>query len=176
MQPEITCTDIYGNEGGDWTGDLAGYLGVNGNISMDPLFCDPEAGVLTLRADSPCAPLHDPECGRIGAWPVGCYAPEDVAAAEAGGPRASAAPNPFTRETRISYDIPGSLVVTASILVYDPAGRLIRSLAMTASGAGEVVWDGCDDAGARVTDGIYFCKIGREGATRGSTLRLVLLR
>ena len=77
----FTCTDIYGNEGGDWTGAIAGQYGVNGNISEDPLFCDAENGVFTLRNDSPCAPFSPPnvECDLIGAWPVGCWkAPLDI--------------------------------------------------------------------------------------------------
>lgn len=63
------CCDIYGNVGGDYD-DLPGWLGVNGNICADPLFCDPAALDLSIAEDSPCAP--DGECGLIGALPVGC--------------------------------------------------------------------------------------------------------
>lgn len=70
----LSCCDIYGNTGGDWVGCLADQLGVNGNIQLDPLFCDAAAGDLRLRADSPCAPYspQNPDCDRAGAWPVGC--------------------------------------------------------------------------------------------------------
>jgi len=73
---EITCCDIYGNAGGDWVGALAGYPGIDGNISADPLFCNPGAEDFTLACDSPCAPFTppNPECDLIGAWPVGCGA------------------------------------------------------------------------------------------------------
>jgi predicted outer membrane repeat protein len=68
----LSCSDIFGNSGGDWTGDIAAQLGVNGNISEDPQYCDPEAGNYTLEADSPCAADHS-GCGlSIGAWDVGC--------------------------------------------------------------------------------------------------------
>jgi len=67
---ELSCTDIWGNPGGDWTGDLVPYQDINGNLCLDPLLCDPVNGDFHLRADSPCAPLGD--CGLIGAWPVGC--------------------------------------------------------------------------------------------------------
>lgn len=63
----VTCTDIYANAGGDWTGCIAAMAGTNGNISADPLFCDVAAGDLSLRADSPCAPASTGECGLIGA-------------------------------------------------------------------------------------------------------------
>ncbi len=71
---DITCCDIYGNTGGDWVGALAGYLGINGNISADPLFCEPGAENYMLDCSSPCAPFNpaNPECDLIGAWPVGC--------------------------------------------------------------------------------------------------------
>ncbi len=43
---------------------------MQGNISADPLFCDPAAGDLRLQEGSPCAP--GTECDLMGAWPVGC--------------------------------------------------------------------------------------------------------
>jgi hypothetical protein len=68
------CCDIYGNAGGDWVGTIAGQLGQEGNIWLDPLFCDPDNGDFTLRCTSPCAPFTPPneECDLIGAWPIGC--------------------------------------------------------------------------------------------------------
>jgi len=68
----LTCCDVFGNAGGDWTGCIADQFGVNGNIRADPEFCDLEAGDLTLAATSPCAPENNPECGLVGALPVGC--------------------------------------------------------------------------------------------------------
>jgi hypothetical protein len=53
-------------------GSVAGQLGIDGNISQDPLFCDPAGGDFTLCADSPCAADNNPACGQIGALPVGC--------------------------------------------------------------------------------------------------------
>jgi hypothetical protein len=70
----LLCSDVYGNEGGDWVGIIGDQSGINGNISEDPLFCDPENGDFTIRGDSPCAPFSPPnaECDLIGAWPVAC--------------------------------------------------------------------------------------------------------
>ncbi len=68
----LTCCDVFGNSGGDWVGCLEGQLGIGGNICEDPLFCGPGSEDFTLHADSPCAPEHNPDCGLIGAWPVGC--------------------------------------------------------------------------------------------------------
>ncbi|MCK4546467.1 MAG: right-handed parallel beta-helix repeat-containing protein [Candidatus Eisenbacteria sp.] len=72
----LTCCDVYGNEGGDWVGCFADQYGINGNISEDPLFCDPENDDYRLQPGSPCAPFSEPnpECDLIGALPVGCGA------------------------------------------------------------------------------------------------------
>lgn len=70
----LTCSDVYGNECGDWSGCIAGQNGANGNISLDPLFCghlNPEERY-SLRSDSPCAPQNNPGCGGMGALGVGC--------------------------------------------------------------------------------------------------------
>ncbi|MEZ4651375.1 MAG: right-handed parallel beta-helix repeat-containing protein, partial [Candidatus Eisenbacteria bacterium] len=71
-QANASCTDIFGNAQGDWTGCLAGQEGSNGNLSAEPHFCDPSSDDLTLAENSPCAPDANPGCGQIGAWPVGC--------------------------------------------------------------------------------------------------------
>lgn len=77
-QLSVTCTDIFGNAGGDWVNIVAGQAGVSGNLSADPEFCDLiGSGDFALRSDSPCAPGNHPDgwdCGLIGALDVGCEA------------------------------------------------------------------------------------------------------
>jgi hypothetical protein len=68
----LECCDIYGNEGGDWVGAIGYQLGIAGNISADPLFCDLAGEDYSLETDSPCALDQNPECGLIGAWPMPC--------------------------------------------------------------------------------------------------------
>jgi hypothetical protein len=73
----LSCCDLFGNTGGDWDGSIAAQYGVDGNISADPLFCDPDAGDFTLQSGSPCLYSNHPEgwiCGLIGADPIGCPA------------------------------------------------------------------------------------------------------
>ncbi len=69
--PVLTCCDIFGNEE-DYSDFFAGQLNQEGNISIDPLFCNPFFGDLHLSAVSPCAPDNAGDCGLIGALPVGC--------------------------------------------------------------------------------------------------------
>ena len=68
------CSDVYGNEGGDWVGCITYYGGINNNFSFDPLFCDSGAWNFNLCSDSPCAPLQNPDCELVGALQVGCGA------------------------------------------------------------------------------------------------------
>jgi predicted outer membrane repeat protein len=71
----LTCCDVFGNVGGDWTGFLAPQLGSDGNFSGAPEFCDGPNGNLTLSGNSPCLPGNHPDgatCGLIGALGEGC--------------------------------------------------------------------------------------------------------
>ncbi len=60
------CNDVWANESGGYSGVPVGI----GDISEDPLFCNPDAGDYHLLPESPCADA--PDCGLIGALPVGC--------------------------------------------------------------------------------------------------------
>ncbi len=79
------CSDVYGNEGGDWIYPITDQLGSNGNISQDPLFCEEHSPEFpyTLHADSPCAADNNPLCGTVGEWGVGC--PPSTGVADGGG-------------------------------------------------------------------------------------------
>ncbi|MCP4546339.1 MAG: right-handed parallel beta-helix repeat-containing protein [bacterium] len=68
----LTCCDIFGNSEGDWTADIVNQFRTEGNISADPLFCDPANDEYTLHATSPCAPENN-DCGELmGARAVAC--------------------------------------------------------------------------------------------------------
>ncbi len=65
--PTLTCCDVYGNAGGDWTGCIADQEGINGNFSEDPLFC---TDCYYLQDCSPCVEGYG--CGQIGAFGARC--------------------------------------------------------------------------------------------------------
>jgi hypothetical protein len=70
-----TCCDVFGNQGGDWVGPLAGQDGVNGNFSACPSFCHAGGGDFQLCDESPCLSGNHPDgydCSLIGAWGEGC--------------------------------------------------------------------------------------------------------
>jgi hypothetical protein len=68
---DIRCSDVFGNEGGNYGGasaDMTGPL----NVSEDPFFCDAEGGDYHLDASSPVLTPPDPSCGVMGALGVRC--------------------------------------------------------------------------------------------------------
>jgi hypothetical protein len=69
----VSCSDVYGNAGGDWSGRLAGQEGTQGNLCADPVFCDATGGNYTLSSTSPCLYAA---CGVMGAHTQGCWADE----------------------------------------------------------------------------------------------------
>ena len=124
--PIITCTDIYGNAGGDWVGSIAPLYGVDGNLWVNPLFCDAYSDTFDLAADSECLPGNN-TCGLLmGAWGAGCPPStglDDATSAVAVHP---AAPNPFGHTTALSYDLPSDGAV--SVHVFDVSGKLVRTV------------------------------------------------
>jgi len=68
----LSCCNIYGNEGGDWTGCIAVHADMNGNFSSDPLFCNMPTSDLRVEGCSPCMAGYN-TCGvDIGAQGAGC--------------------------------------------------------------------------------------------------------
>ncbi|HWR83213.1 MAG TPA: right-handed parallel beta-helix repeat-containing protein [Candidatus Deferrimicrobium sp.] len=68
----LNCTDVFGNEGGDWTDCIASQHGLMGNFSADPQFCDTTTGDLHLNHGSPCLAPNNPCLHLIGALGAGC--------------------------------------------------------------------------------------------------------
>ncbi|MBN2172092.1 MAG: right-handed parallel beta-helix repeat-containing protein [Candidatus Krumholzibacteriota bacterium] len=69
----LECCDAYGNPGGNYVYCQPDWTGINGNISLDPLFCETDDPLdYSLQDTSPCAPDNN-DCGVLmGAFPVGC--------------------------------------------------------------------------------------------------------
>jgi predicted outer membrane repeat protein len=63
-----SCNVFWENKGGH----VEGFELDPTDRIVDPLFCDAEAGDLTLHEDSPCLPENSGGCGLIGALGAGC--------------------------------------------------------------------------------------------------------
>jgi len=173
---EVSCTDIHGNAGGDWVGFIASQVGLNGNLSVDPLFCGTQnpGEPFTLAGESPCAPGHNPSCGLIGALPVGCTVTGITARSKPLRLHQNY-PNPFNPATTIAFELSAPATVTLRIL--DAAGRMVRILIrdeLMNAGFQETIWNGTDDSGRVVAAGVYFCQLMADGFR--DTGRMILLK
>ncbi len=156
----LSCNNVFGNANLNYSG-IADQTGTNGNISLDPLFCDVAESDYRIQLGSPCAPAQSGACGLIGALEPGCdiaNSVEDpllplVFKVEANFP------NPFNPTTTIRFTTPS--VGRTAVLVYDLRGRLIRTLvdAELAAGAHAVQWNGDDELGRAVSTGIYLYRV-----------------
>jgi hypothetical protein len=72
-------------------------------------------------------------------------------------------PSPFAASTRLDYGLVRSTAVR--IDVYDVSGRLVRPLVSSFETAGShsVNWDGLDDSGHRLGNGVYFIRFEADG-------------
>jgi hypothetical protein len=68
-------------------------------------------------------------------------------------------PNPFNPTTTLRFDL--AQAGRTRLLVYDAAGRLVRTLvdATLAAGSHRAVWNGLDSSGQRSPSGVYFARL-----------------
>ncbi len=80
-------------------------------------------------------------------------------------------PNPFRAQaaTQIRYDL--YLPTTVKLVLYDAAGRVVRKLVdqpLQLAGSYSVTWDGRDDRGQTVSEGLYFYRLEAGGVAKSS--------
>jgi hypothetical protein len=167
------CSLIYGNDIGYWSDNDPSDLDC---IASDPLFCDLEAGDLTLHSNSPALPENN-DCGDLmGFFGVGCTVASGV---EDSLPSAVTAllgnhPNPFNPSTTVEFALARDGQVVLEVV--DLKGRRVARLVSEHRSAGQhtVRWDGRDDAGREVPSGIYLARLVAAGSV--SAHRLALIR
>ncbi|MFH1845695.1 MAG: FlgD immunoglobulin-like domain containing protein [bacterium] len=170
---QISCSDLYGNTGGDWTECIESFQALNANLSVPPGFCNPAAKDFTLSAESPCLPENNDCAVLIGAHGAGCSM---ASAASDIFPSLSIDgihPNPSNPLTTVHFSLQTGQ--QTHIAIYEPSGRRLVVLADRHFSAGShvVVWDGKDAAGRAVASGIYFVKVTGARAWRAEKLVLV---
>ncbi len=173
----VACCDVFGNDTADYGGTIGDQTGMNGNISADPVFCDPANDDFRLAGSSPCLPENN-ECGILmGANGPGCETVGIGESALRSGDREMlwSAPNPFTRETMIAFRLANGSPV--ALVIFDLTGRRVRNLTRGmpfSAGVHEVRWDGLDDDGRPLASGIYLCRF--ENGVSAATHAVTLLR
>ena len=178
--PVVLCTDIHGNEGGDWVGALAPQEPMDGNISADPQFCGAadSDNPFTLNETSPCSADANPGCGQIGAFGVNCDYVSGVGNGSGGLPAVSRLhpnyPNPFNPRTTIKFELNQSGPV--DLAVFDVAGRLVKRLVSQPMPAGhhDAVWEGRDSGGRAAAAGVYFFRLKTNDTV--DTKRMTLIK
>jgi hypothetical protein len=158
---EPACNDVFGNQNEAWSG-LTDPTGTNGNIAVDPLFCDTAGGNLGLQAASACRPENSGSCGLIGAVLGACFiseVPGDGGIVPAAFRVEQCFPNPFNPKTTIRFALPTAGRTTVSI--FDVAGRHVKTLvdADLEARTHDVVWTGDDARGQSVAAGVYFYEV-----------------
>ncbi len=155
-----------------------------GNIDAEPEFVDPEIGDYELALDSPCVDsgidwlewneevLVDLDADDYyGIAPdMGCYEygmsdVDDDGIIPADNYLMNY-PNPFNPETTIAFYVPQAGKVELG--VYNVKGQKVKTLINEKCEAGEqqVIWQGTDSAGRKVSTGVYFFRLDIEGQRR----------
>jgi subtilisin family serine protease len=155
--------------------DEGGYINRSGRITSFSVFQHdtPGSPTGTLYVTDSVLPALTVEMNSTVVW-----IPEKaVAVPDAGSIVASqltAFPNPFAERSLIRYTIgathtPGE---TATLGLYDVAGRVVRILARDVSGAGEkqTIWDGRSENGTLVPPGVYFLRLDAGKTTHSMKL------
>jgi hypothetical protein len=86
------------------------------------------------------------------------------------------APNPFSPTTEIMFVVSAQKPVHVQLRIYDPSGRLVRTLVDDPRdpGAHRIVWDGRNDRGESVNAGVYFYRLDWDGQIQSR--RMILVR
>jgi hypothetical protein len=164
-EPSFRHCCVFGNAGGD---SLCGQH--RENAFVNPGFCDPPDGDLTLRSDSACLPEGNPWGESIGAHGPGCEGEPylDVSCLVDG------AVAPWETAAGIVLELSGVTVVT--VRIYDLSGRLVASPyeeEALPSGVNLISWNLKNDEGSRVASGTYFCVVEVGGVTHRHTIAVV---
>ncbi len=84
----------------------------------------------------------------------------------------AAYPNPFNQSTRIEYSIPEDGIVRVDL--FSAKGEMVRNLLWGPqfSGTNSITWDGTNESGTTVTNGIYLYRIRYKGGVKTGRISL----
>jgi len=155
--------------------NIEGGFEGEGNINIDPLFCNPDSIDFNLTEESPC--IGAGQYGvNMGAFGVGCN--ETLSSSSNLIPSKFVLyqnyPNPFNPNTNIRYDLPNNDLVNFTI--YDLMGRVVKTMQNSQQNAGykTIQWNATNDAGTPVSAGIYLYMI-QAGELR-QTKKMILIK
>lgn len=169
----ISCSNIFGNSGGDWVDRISDQLIINNNLRLDPMF-DDTVELPLLLCSSPCSEQNNGDCGLIGALPVYCditNVPHEIPGQIISD--VNCYPNPFNPSTTIQFsqNRPGR----TSVVVYNISGQLVATLIdnYLIEGTHQMRWNGDDNGGNKVASGNYFFRITSDQFEQAGRLTLL---
>jgi hypothetical protein len=170
----IALTGSWNDPG---TGDVFYVSALNPVLPQPRGACCPPGGSCQFVTEDECLAMGGVYLGEgISCEPDPC---EEGIDGPAGGRLRPAVPlecepNPFGQATAIRFAT--ARLAEIDLSVFDLGGRRLRQLVAGMQPAGEhsVRWDGRDDAGRRLTGGIYFLRLTTPGALESR--RVVLMR
>lgn len=115
--------------------------------------------------------------GAFANWPPGGFSDSEEPAAPAlAHGSVTMQPNPSGGMTTLSYTVPAGYAGGVQLQILDVSGRVVRGLVDKGQRGGtyQVSWDGLDDSGRTLPDGVYFAKLVAAGET--FTGKIVLKR
>ena len=120
--PTLTCSNLFDPIHDEWAGCAASQLGVSGNISADPLFCDAEHGDYRLDPGSPCLPANN-TCGLlIGALGEGCEETPVALASFTATPAAGAVELAWEADALAAFRLTGTREAASWDVAWQAAG------------------------------------------------------
>ncbi|MCB1046045.1 MAG: T9SS type A sorting domain-containing protein [Calditrichaeota bacterium] len=132
--PLVQECDLWSPDGFDWY-SINEFAGVNGNLELDPLFCDPGTGDLHLLPGSPCRHHYNDDAVDMGYSTGSCYPVSVTPTALPEALALTVAPNPFNSRTLIAFELPRPGIVRLD--VHDLLGRRVLRVIQEPLSAGE---------------------------------------
>lgn len=82
-------------------------------------------------------------------------------------------PNPFSKETSIKFNLTEESDI--EILIYDVRGRVVKTFdeGIKVPGPHELIWDGTNEEGDKVSSGIYFYQLRSKNYTKARKMTLI---
>ena len=82
-------------------------------------------------------------------------------------------PNPFSKETSIKFNLAEESDI--EILIYDVRGRVVKTFdeGIKVPGPHELIWDGTNEEGDKVSSGIYFYQLRSKNYTKARKMTLI---
>jgi photosystem II stability/assembly factor-like uncharacterized protein len=127
---------------------LPAAMTADGVITVKIFGDDPVSAILALYE-------YEPETGKAVGGPQSYDTPQRP------GQLLLQMPNPITKQTLISYELP--METDAMLKVYDITGALRREIQLPKTRTGSILWDGTDNHGRFLATGVYFCRLEAGG-------------